>query len=49
MRTFAAACIVFLAGIETVSAVEDLCTAGSDAECARYGKNMCCAHIQYDY
>lgn len=31
------------------SATDDLCSPGSDAECARYGKNMCCAHIKYDY
>ena len=47
MKSFSFACILALTGV--VSAVDDLCTPGSDAECARYGKSMCCAHIQYDY
>ena len=25
----------------------DLCTRGSDAECTKFGNNMCCAHIEY--
>ena len=28
---------------------QDLCTKGSDAECSRFGSNMCCAHIQYTF
>ena len=28
---------------------KDLCTAGSDSECARFGSNMCCAYINYDF
>lgn len=47
MKHFTSA--ILIAGISSVNAVENLCTAGSDAECARYGKNMCCARIQYDY
>lgn len=34
----------------TVSAgAKDLCTAGSDSECARFGSNMCCALIDYTF
>ena len=25
------------------------CQAGSDAQCARYGPNMCCARVQYSF
>ena len=28
---------------------KDLCTPGSDSECARFGTNMCCAKIQYTF
>ena len=28
---------------------KDLCTAGSDSECARFGANMCCAYIEYTF
>ena len=28
---------------------KDLCTAGSDSECARFGSNMCCAYINYTF
>ena len=28
---------------------KDLCTPGSDSECARFGTNMCCARIQYTF
>ena len=28
---------------------KDLCTAGSDSECARFGSNMCCAFINYTF
>ena len=28
---------------------KDLCTAGSDSECARFGVNMCCAYINYTF
>ena len=28
---------------------KDLCTAGSDSECARFGANMCCAYINYTF
>merc|ERR1711997_160757 len=28
---------------------KDLCTAGSDSECARFGSNMCCAYIDYTF
>ena len=28
---------------------KDLCTQGSDSECARFGSNMCCAYIQYTF
>ena len=28
---------------------KDLCTAGSDSECARFGANMCCAFINYTF
>ncbi len=28
---------------------KDLCTAGSDSECARFGSNMCCALIDYTF
>ena len=36
--------------IATVSAgSKDLCTAGSDSECARFGANMCCAYINYTF
>ena len=28
---------------------KDLCTAGSDSECARFGSNMCCASINYTF
>jgi hypothetical protein len=45
MKTFA--CVILLATL--ASAADNLCQPGSDAECARYGKNMCCAHIKYDY
>ena len=27
----------------------DLCTRGSDSECARFGEQMCCAHIVYSF
>lgn len=35
--------------VSAASAIDNLCVPGSDAECARYGKNMCCAHIQYNW
>ena len=36
--------------IASVSAgSKDLCTAGSDSECARFGANMCCAYINYTF
>lgn len=36
--------------IASVSAgSKDLCTAGSDSECARFGSNMCCALIDYTF
>jgi hypothetical protein len=45
-RFLLALCILFAA----VSAkIQDLCRQGSDAECARYGENMCCARIQYTF
>ena len=28
---------------------KDLCTQGSDSECARFGSNMCCAYIDYTF
>ena len=28
---------------------KDLCTQGSDSECARFGSNMCCAFIDYTF
>ena len=28
---------------------KDLCTQGSDSECARFGSNMCCAYINYTF
>ena len=28
---------------------KDLCTAGSDSECDRFGSNMCCAYINYTF
>ena len=28
---------------------KDLCTPGSDSECARFGTNMCCAKINYTF
>jgi len=28
---------------------QDLCTPGSDSECARFGEQMCCAHIEYTF
>ena len=28
---------------------KDLCTKGSDSECARFGSNMCCAYINYTF
>ena len=28
---------------------KDLCTAGSDSECARFGSNMCCAYVEYTF
>ena len=28
---------------------KDLCTPGSDSECARFGANMCCAKINYTF
>ena len=28
---------------------KDLCTPGSDSECARFGSNMCCAKINYTF
>lgn len=49
MKNWAVACVLSLACFDMVAAVDDLCTPGSDAECARYGKNMCCAHIAYNY
>ena len=30
-------------------AAQDLCTKGSDSECARFGEQMCCAHIEYTF
>ena len=42
--------IAIAAIIAVVSAgSKDLCTAGSDSECARFGSNMCCAHIKYTF
>lgn len=43
--------LAIVASIATLAAAgsQDLCTPGSDAECARFGKYMCCAHIQYNY
>ena len=29
--------------------IQDLCRKGSDAECARYGENMCCASVSYTF
>jgi hypothetical protein len=45
MKSFAS--VVLFATL--ASAADNLCLPGSDAECARYGQNMCCAHIKYDY
>ena len=36
--------------IDSVTAgAQDLCTPGSDSECARFGEQMCCAHIEYTF
>mmetsp|Transcript_22310 Transcript_22310/g.15905 ORF Transcript_22310/g.15905 Transcript_22310/m.15905 type:complete len:100 (-) Transcript_22310:151-450(-) len=45
VKTFALAALIALVN----AGAQDLCTAGSDAECQRFGTNMCCAHIQYTY
>ena len=41
--SFAILACVALAGSK------DLCTKGSDSECARFGSNMCCAYINYTF
>ena len=42
--------VAIAAIIAVVSAgSKDLCTAGSDSECARFGSNMCCAYINYTF
>ena len=48
---FSVAALMALSGIivDSAEASQDLCTKGSDAECQRFGTNMCCAHIQYEY
>ena len=33
----------------TAAYSKNSCTAGSDAQCARYGPNMCCARVQYSF
>lgn len=40
--------IAFLAASVSAGS-KDLCTAGSDSECARFGANMCCAYINYTF
>jgi|Transcript_5674 hypothetical protein len=41
----ALACIVACVN----AGAKDLCTQGSDSECARFGSNMCCAYINYTF
>ena len=38
-----------LLAVSVQAGSKDLCTAGSDSECARFGSNMCCAYINYDF
>ena len=46
-RNFTIALSVLAATVMAGS--KDLCTAGSDSECARFGSNMCCAFIDYTF
>jgi len=43
-----AASTAFLAQ-QVQAGAQDLCTPGSDAECTRFGANMCCASIDYTF
>ena len=47
MSRFLIALAVLVAAVSAGS--KDLCTAGSDSECARFGSNMCCAFINYTF
>ena len=40
---------IMLCVIDSViaSSPYDMCSKGSDSECAKFGDNMCCAHIVY--
>jgi len=42
---------IFVASLAVVANAgsKDLCTQGSDSECARFGNNMCCAYINYTF
>ena len=49
-NTLAIGLVGSLLSIEGVQAgAQDLCTRGSDSECARFGEQMCCAHITYEF
>ena len=51
VKNFAVAALIAMTAFvdEANAGAQDLCTKGSDAECQRFGTNMCCAHIQYTY
>ena len=50
MQRLQAILVYFVALIALVNAGnKDLCNPGSDSECVRYGSNMCCAHIIYEF
>jgi len=53
MKSFGSVLAVSTMGLlmaDQVSAgAQDLCTPGSDAECTRFGNNMCCAKINYTF
>ena len=46
-RSFLISLLILIACVSAGS--KDLCTAGSDSECARFGANMCCAYINYTF
>lgn len=47
LRAFLLSIVLLVASVNAGS--KDLCTAGSDSECARFGANMCCAYINYTF